>query len=171
MLDTFNSFVIYYILLLLYTSFYYIFIDVKKNIKKLKFKQRIQNYIHLKSGKYTIVYILDKKELAIFEKDSCIAVSSQLNSSNVPLQLMNYIENNFEEDIHRKIIQLGNYIVSDNLFGNAVQFEMQFPNETGEIHKKNEIQLDLDTILEKIHNSGMKSLTKEEQEYLNNLGK
>jgi hypothetical protein len=146
-----------------------IFIDVKKNLKKIKFKQRIQNYVHLKSGKYTIVYILDKKELAVFEKDACIAVSNQINSK-VPEQLISFIETNFNDDIHKKIIQLGNYIVSDNLF--KIQMcEMQFPNELGEVNYYQEPNLDLDTILDKINKSGMQSLSKEEQDYLNNLGK
>jgi hypothetical protein len=144
-----------------------IFISVKNNIKKVKFKQRVQNYVHLKSGNYTVVYILDKKELAIFEKDICIAISSQITESKVPKEIMEIIENKFHKDIHLNILQLGNYIISQNVLG----LEMKFIDETGEIIDDKTISFDLDTILDKINKSGINSLTKEEQEYLNNLSK
>ena len=57
-----------------------IFVSILNNIKSIKFSQRVHHYVQFKVEKYLLVYILDKKELAIFDGESCIANSTQIES-------------------------------------------------------------------------------------------
>ena len=138
-----------------------IFQEVKKNQNKIKFKQRLQSYCQFKAGKYILVYVIDKKEIAIFKNDSCVAMSNQIKTKT-PDQIINFIESNFNKEMYHDIIQMGKYIISSNII------KIGLPNDELKYHKSENI-FDLDTILDKINQTGIDSLTNDEKEYLNNL--
>ena len=144
-----------------------IFINIKDNIQTMSFKQRIHQFAHFTIDKYTVVYIMDKKELAIFEGENCIAISNQLERSNIPIDIMKFIDDNFKKQINEEIINVNGYIVSKNFIKNM-------PVEKSDIDKlieSNKSKLSLDEVLDKISHTGMEGLTTEEKEFLNNYGK
>jgi hypothetical protein len=142
-----------------------IFISVKDNIHVMTFKQRIHQFVHFTSGNYTVVYIMDKKELAIFENENCIAISNQLESK-VPVEIMNFIDTNFKKQIDEDVINVQGYVVSKNFIKS-----MEKPSDIEEMIEDNELKYSLDDILDKISVNGMSNLTEEEKEFLNNYGK
>ena len=138
--------------------------DLFKSLHKdLIFKQRIHNFVHFTSGDYGVVYIIDKNELAIFENEQCIAVSS-LISKEVNDELIKSINEKFDKDINN-IVDMNGYKVSKDYLNNI-------PTEKSFVEKvkiKNEKKFSLDEILDKITEKGIKSLTKKEIDFLKNI--
>ena len=137
-----------------------IFIDIKSNIKTMTFKQRIHQFSHFNLGKYTIVYIMDKKEIAIFEEETCVAISNQLDSK-IPNDIIKFIDEHFTKEINDDVINVQGYIVSKNFIK-----KMEEPSDISKIIESNKTKYSLDDILDKISSNGINKLTKEEQEFL-----
>jgi len=143
-----------------------IFVSILNNIKSIKFSQRVHHYVQFKVEKYLLVYILDKKELAIFDGESCIANSTQIDKQ-ISDKLIKYLDSNFKKEINDDLIDVGGYFVSQSYIDevNKSFTEMDLSDENYEE------ELNLDDILDKINNSGINSLTEKELEFLNNWGK
>lgn len=134
-----------------------LFLSVKDN---LVFKQRIHNFVHFSSGEYGVVFIIDKNEIAIFENECCIAISSTINKK-LNDELINMIKEKFDKDIN-DVEDITGYKVSKEYL-KSIQTEK---SDIDMIQEQNETKFTLDDILEKISTSGIKSLTEKEIEFL-----
>ena len=134
-----------------------LFLSVKDN---LVFKQRIHNFVHFSSGEYGVVYIIDKKEIAIFQNESCIAISSTIDQK-INDQLINMINEKFDKDINN-VEDIQGYKVSKEYLNNINGHQ----SDIEKIKDENESRFNLDDILEKITDKGVKSLTQAELDFL-----
>jgi hypothetical protein len=134
----------------------------------LTFKQRVNNMVQFltQNKDYTIVYIMDKKEIAIFEKDNCIAISSSINKE-ITDKIIKQIESNFKTEINDDIFEINGQKVSKSYFKDLAH-PIEEPSDIEAIVEENETRLTLDDILDKILKSGRQSLTEKELEFLHN---
>lgn len=156
--------------------------------KKTKFKTRVNNTIYLGTkipdiGKVEIVYILDRRDIAVFQDTRCI-----LTSENVEKQTLDKITQSIDE-VHQE--KINDVIDVLGLIFSREDFEKTFNVNLEEIKKQtmnfmkdkseksdiesiisdNKTKFDIDEILDKINKLGIESLTKEERIFLDNYSK
>ena len=156
--------------------------------KKTKFKTRVNNTIYLGTkipdiGKVEIVYILDRRDIAIFQDTRCI-----LTSENIEKQTLDKITQSIDE-VHQE--KINDVIDVLGLIFSREDFEKTFNVNLEEIKKQtmnfmkdkseksdiesiisdNKTKFDIDEILDKINKLGIESLTKEERIFLDNYSK
>ena len=142
-----------------------LFINVLDNIKSIKFGQRVHQYVQFKTENYLLVYILDKKELSLFQGEDCIASSSQI-SKEISDNIIKYIDENFNKEINEDIVDVGGYLVSPSYIE---EINSQYVSEEDyDDYEEVEEYLNLDDILDKINKEGIESLTHDELDFLNN---
>lgn len=153
-----------------------IFLKILENSSKLKFAQRVHTYVQIKTDKYLLVYMIDKHELAIFDKEECIANSSQINPE-ISNKIIAFIEEKFNKEINEDIVDVGGYLVSQSYIDEVnANYQEVTEDEYLQVHYEEDEEeyeeiLNLDDILDKINISGINSLTNKEREFLNNYGK
>ena len=137
--------------------------SIYKNIlehgEDIKFTQRVQEFAQFTIDKYMLVYLLDKKEVSIFEDDACVATPGQIDPK-LNDRLVKYLDNHFKKDIE-DIVTIDGYIISKSYYDNMINSNSKVKKE------KEKVVLNLDDILDKINTKGIKSLTKSELNYLN----
>ena len=138
---------------------------------KLTFKQRVNNMVQFFTPEkdYTIVYIMDKKEIAIFEKDNCVAISSSI-SKEVTDKIINKIEVDFKSEINDDVLDINGQKISKKYF-EKLSTSAEKPSDIESLVEENETRFTVDDILDKILESGRESLTEKELEFLNNHSK
>lgn len=142
-----------------------LFINVLDNIKSIKFDQRVNQYVQFETENYSLVYILDKKELSLYQGGDCIASSRQI-SKKISDSIIKYIDENFNKEINEDIVDVGGYLVSPSYIE---EVNSNFNEEEYEEYEEEyEKTLNLDDILDKINKEGLKSLTQDELDFLNN---
>jgi len=139
--------------------------------RKLTFKQRVNNIVQFftPDQDYTIVYIIDKKEIAIFEKDNCVAISSSIDQE-ITDKIINKIEATFKTEINEDLFEINGQKISKYYFKELAK-PMEQPSDIETIVEENESRFTVDGLLDKILESGRQSLTKEELDFLNNHSK
>ena len=126
------------------------FILIEKEIGKIKFVQKINQYVHFSfKKKWMIVYLKDKKEIAILENEVCIAISNQIPNSKVCKKIIDFIESKYSSTIN-----------------SLVPIILKIPKspKTNNCH-----QLNVDDILDKISKNGMDSLSQAEIDFLKKI--
>jgi len=141
-----------------------LFINILDNIKSIQFGQRVHHYVQFKTESYLLVYILDKKELSLFQGENCIASSNQIDK-NISDSIIKYIDENFNKEINEDIVDVGGYLVSPSYIE---EVNSHYTDEEYDDYEEVEEELNLDDILDKINKEGIKSLTKDELDFLNN---
>lgn len=148
------------------------FTSIFINIKSLKFKQRIQNYVYFTFKKLTVIYVIDKEDVMIFEGDDCIASSTQIKRDKT-FELIKKIKTKFNKEINDDIVRLGDYIMSKGYYDSIVKTNStsveQNTSDVDKILDDNESKLSLDDILDKINKKGINGLTDEEIKFLNSF--
>ena len=142
-----------------------LFINILDNIKSIQFGQRVHQYVQFKTESYLLVYILDKKELSLFQGENCIASSSQIDK-NISDSIIKYIDENFNKEINEDIVDVGGYLVSPSYIEEVNSHYAD--EEEYDDYEEVEEELNLDDILDKINKEGIKSLTQDELDFLNN---
>jgi len=139
--------------------------------RKLTFKQRVNNIVQFFTPEqdYTIVYIIDKKQIAIFDKDDCIAISSSIDQK-ITDKIINKIEDNFKTEINDDLLEINGQKISKSYF-KEISKPMEKPSDIETIVEDNESRFTVDGLLDKILESGRESLTEKELEFLNNHSK
>lgn len=130
----------------------------------ITFAKRLNSFVYLSRNGNTILFKLDKKEISIFEKDSCIAFSSQSTDTKLVQEIVSIIESKYKDDIDDVI-----YINGEILSKNVIPGFMGISDALNEDDINVEIpeKFNLDDILDKINSSGLESLTLDEKKYLN----
>jgi hypothetical protein len=151
---------------------------------KTIFTSRINNTISLETlldgeGKVNIMYMMDKKDIAIFKNDNCIYTSNLVKPD-----LLDEIITAIDIYHKTKIVDTVNMM---GLIFSREEFEKKFnirvedmkkgmyaPMEVYDIDKminEDEIDFDIDYILDRISEVGIENLTPDEKEFLDNYNK
>jgi hypothetical protein len=158
----------------------------KVSTGKSRFKTRVNqtSYISVKlteHGKVNVVYLMDKKDVAIFKEDKCLYTSDQVDQ-NLLTDIITAIENRHGWRIEDVVNVLGFVFYREDFeksFG--MRFEdiskslgmrqQQSDSEIDNIVNNNETKFDIDEVLDKIGKLGIEMLSKEEKEFLDNYSK
>lgn len=160
------------------------FKEVLNNIlsSKSKFKSRVNNtvYINTKLKDYddvNVVYLMDRKDIAIFKNNKCIYTSEMVEKDTIT-SISNAIENKFEDKINDVVEVLG-FVFSREDFErtfkikvedltNPEKMKMVEESDIDKIVRENETKFSIDEILDKISKVGIENLTEEEKKFLQN---
>jgi hypothetical protein len=158
----------------------------KVSTGKSRFKPRVNqtSYISVKlteHGKVNVVYLMDKKDIAIFKEDKCLYTSDQVDQ-NLLTDIITAIENRHGWRIEDVVNVLGFVFYREDFeksFG--MRFEdiskslgmrqQQSDSEIDNIVNNNETKFDIDEVLDKIGKLGIEMLSEEEKEFLDNYSK
>ena len=156
--------------------------------KKSRFKTRVNNTVYIGTklpdyGRVTIVYFLDKNDIAIFKDDKCIITSDSVSKDivNNIIKEINYRHGYRIDDIvevlglifYRPDFEKSFNVNFQEIKERAMRMgkEMNDLSDIDKIYKKNKVMFDIDEILDKINKVGIENLTNEEKEFLNNFNK
>lgn len=150
---------------------------------KTLFLNRINNTVSLETlidgeGKVTIMYMMDKKDIAIFKNDKCIYTSELLSKDTLD-EIITAIDIYHKDKILDTVNMMGlifsredfekkfNLKVEDLKKGIYAPISMEFNNFDSE----EEVIYDIDYILDRINVVGIDNLTPDEKKFLNNYNK
>ena len=157
----------------------------KVSTGKSRFKTRVNQtvYVSVKlsdHGKVNVVYLIDKKDIAIFKEDKCIYTSDQVDK-NLITDIIVSIENRHGWRIDDVVNVLGFVFYREDFeksFGmkfddisKSIGMRPQSESEIDNIVNNNETKFDIDEVLDKIGKLGIEMLSKEEREFLDNYSK
>ena len=161
-----------------------IFQSILDNIytNKTSFNSRINNTVSVMTelqeiGSVNIVYLMDRKDIAIFKGEKCIYTSDSAEKTLVD-EIINGVEIFYKHEINDVVNVMGMVFSRDEFekkFGVKVQ-DMKKGNfglkeemsDIDKIKKRNETKFDIDDILDRIGSVGIENLTPEERKFLDN---
>lgn len=138
------------------------------NFSRVLFNKRINQYVYLKFDDHELIYILDTKEIHIFNKEKCIYTSNQILGSKVISNLESEIVKRWGIDINN-VISINNSIVSVNLVKTELKKLGTNDYDLDTLLSSYKVEYNLDDILDKINQIGYDNLTNEEKEFLKNV--
>ena len=141
------------------------------------FTSRINNTVSLETlidgeGKVNVMYMMDKKDIALFKNDKCI-----YTSDSVTADLLDEIITAIDIYHKDKIVDTVNMM---GLIFSREEFERKFNLKVEDLKKgmyapmevydidEDEIDFDIDYILDRISEVGIENLTPDEKEFLDN---
>jgi uncharacterized protein YneF (UPF0154 family) len=158
----------------------------KLSTGKTRFKTRVNQtvYISVKlkdHGKVNLLYLMDKKDIAIFKEDKCLYTSDQVDQ-NLLTDIITSIENRHGwkiEDVvnvlgfvfYREDFEKSFGMKFDDISKSLGMRQQQSDSEIDNIVNNNETKFDIDEVLDKIGKLGIEMLSKEEKEFLDNYSK
>lgn len=159
-----------------------IFQNILDNIytNKTRFGSRINNNVTIITelpnlGTVNILYLIDKKDIAIFKGDRCIHTSDSVYNTLVE-DITLGIEIFYKHEINDVVNVLG-MIFSRQEFENKFGIKVEdikkgmFKGDLSDIDKikqRNEVKFNIDDILDRISSVGIDNLTPEERKFLDN---
>ncbi len=161
-----------------------VFEDILDDIKNSTFSNRINNTVTLNAyygGEVvTVMYMIDKKDIAIFKDERCIYTSESVDASIVN-QLVNAIKSYHRGKINDVINVMG-FVFSREYFETTFKIKtedlkrgmygpQQEVSEVDKIKTENNTKLDIDEILDRILEVGVDKLSVEESKFLENYNK
>lgn len=160
------------------------FSEILNNIKFSKFRSRVNATVYVSSktskhGDVDIIYLMDKSDVAIFQGDTCLYTSESVEQE-VIFNIIQSINKKFKKNINDTVEVLGFTFYREDFektFGgkfknlNLDTFGTKEENEIDSIKNENEKKFNIDEILDKISAFGIKVLTPEELEFLDQYGK
>jgi hypothetical protein len=158
----------------------------KLSTGKTRFKTRVNQtvYISVKlkdHGKVNLLYLMDKKDVAIFKEDKCLYTSDQVDQ-NLLTDIITSIENRHGwkiEDVvnvlgfvfYREDFEKSFGMKFDDISKSLGMRQQQSDSEIDNIVNNNETKFDIDEVLDKIGKLGIEMLSEEEREFLDNYSK
>ena len=149
---------------------------------KTSFNNRINNTVSVMTelenlGSINIVYLMDRKDIAVFKGDKCIYTSDSAEQSIVDEIIMG-VEIFYKHEINDVVNVMGMVFSRD-------EFEKKFGvkvddikkgafgpkdelSDVEKIKKRNEVKFNIDEILDRISSVGIENLTPEERNFLDN---
>lgn len=148
---------------------------------KTTFTSRINNTVSLETlidgeGRVNIMYMMDKKDIAIFKNDKCI-YTSDLVTVDLLDEVITAIDIYHKDKIVDTVNMMGlifsreeferkfNLKVEDLKKGFYAPMEM---HDIDDLINENETNFDIDYILDRINEVGIENLTPDEREFLDN---
>jgi hypothetical protein len=166
------------------------FKEVLSNLKKdeVVFVSRINHTVVIdtrisKLDVINIVYLMDKEIICIFKDNNCISTTENIDSG-LKNEIVLEINKKFNDQIN-DVVQLMGLIISKEEFQTrlkeiqdiiknnpeSMNIDLDEESNINEILNNNNIKFDVDQILDKISKHGIKSITPEEKNFLDNLNK
>jgi len=166
------------------------FKEVLSNLKKdeVVFVSRINHTVVIdtrisKLDVINIVYLMDKEIICIFKDNNCISTTENIDSG-LKNEIVLEINKKFNDQIN-DVVQLMGLIISKEEFQTrlkeiqdiiknnpeSMNIDIDEESNINEILNSNNIKFDVDQILDKISKHGIKSITPEEKNFLDNLNK
>ena len=156
-----------------------IFTNVISNLKKktVDFTNRQGNITYLTTkleglGKVNILYLMDKHDIVIQKQKTDKFVISHHANKSIINDLIDLINIKFNREIN-DVIEVNGYKISRVAIERQVSkmnlSEMFGQGDMEKIKQDNQERFDLDSILDKINQVGLKNLTDGEKNYLNSL--
>ena len=161
-----------------------IFQSVLDNLytNKTSFVSRINGTVTImteldKIGMVNIVYLMDRRDIAIFKGDKCIYTSDSIDKSLVD-QIIVGVEVFYKHEINDVVNVLGMVFSRDEfeskfkikvedikkgMFGHSPKEEV---SDIEKIKRQNEVKFNIDDILDRITSVGIENLTPEEKKFL-----
>ncbi len=159
--------------------------EVLSNIRsgKCNFKSRINKTVYILTsiedhGNVDVVYMMDKKDIAIFKENKCIYTSTSPNETIN--DIIKSIKIKFGKEINDTVDVLG-ITFSKNEFERMLSINSQISiqhlpikkmddqkSDIDKIIDDNNSKLSLDNVLDRIGQVGYDNLTKKEKEFLKN---
>ena len=149
---------------------------------KTSFNSRINNTVSVMTeldtlGSINIVYLIDRKDIAVFKGDKCIYTSDSAEQSIVD-EIITGVETFYKKEINDVVNVMGMVFSRDEFekkFGVKVE-DINKSNFRGlkemsdieKIKKRNEVKFNIDEILDRINSVGIENLTTEERNFLDN---
>jgi hypothetical protein len=141
------------------------------------FTSRINNTVSLETlidgeGKVNVMYMMDKKDIAIFKNDNCL-YTSNLVKPDLLDEIITAIDIYHKDKIVDTVNMMG-------LIFSREEFERKFNLKVEDLKKgmyapmevydidEDEIDFDIDYILDRISEVGIENLTPDEKEFLDN---
>jgi hypothetical protein len=162
-----------------------IFQGILDNIytQKTSFNSRINNTVSVMTelenlGSINIVYLMDRKDIAVFKGDKCIYTSDSAEKTLVEEIIMG-VEIFYKHEINDVVNVMGMVFSRDEFekkFGVKVE-DIKKGNFRGlkeemsdieKIKKRNSVKFNIDEILDRISSVGIENLTPEERNFLDN---
>lgn len=152
---------------------------------KTVFISRINNTVSIETnieeeGLLNIMYMMDKKDVAIFKSDKCI-YTSELLDDNILDEIIIAIDTYHNDKILDTVNMMGlifsreDFEKKFNVKVEDLQKNMYGPNQEvsdiDRIKNENENKYNIDDILERITSVGMENLTPDEKYFLDNYNK
>lgn len=155
--------------------------------KNSRFKTRINNTVYVaitlpEYGKADLVYLMDKKDIAVFQNGKCILTSEHIEKTTIN-DIIASIHDRHDYRIN-DVIDIMGYVISrqdfEKTFNVSIdeilkgQDKLKSFIQTGEINQDaftNKNIFDIDEILDKISRVGINNLTQEEKEFLANYNR
>jgi len=154
------------------------------SIGSTKFRSRVNSTVYIETklndyGEVGLVYLMDKKDIAIFKNEKCIYTTDNVDDYLVN-EITKAIEMKHNKDINDTIEILG-FVFSREEFEKTFSINMDdikidnLPkkelSDIEKIVKKNKKRFDIDEILDKISKVGLGNLTEDEKKFLKNYNK
>jgi hypothetical protein len=150
---------------------------------KTSFNSRINNTVSVMTelenlGSINIVYLMDRKDIAVFKGDKCIYTSDSAEKTLVEEIIMG-VEIFYKHEINDVVNVMGMVFSRDEFekkFGVKVE-DIKKGNFGGlkeemsdieKIKKRNSVKFNIDEILDRISSVGIENLTPEERNFLDN---
>jgi len=161
-----------------------IYSNLLENIysNKTVFISRINNTVSIETsieeeGLLNIMYMMDKKDVAIFKNDKCI-YTSELLDDDILDEIISAIDTYHNDNILDTVNMMGlifsrqDFEKKFNVKVEYLQKNMYGPNQEvsdiDRIKNENENKYNIDDILERITSVGIENLTSDEREFLDN---
>jgi len=161
-----------------------IFQNVLDNLytNKTSFISRINNTVTIMTelnevGVVNVVYLMDRRDIAIFKGDKCIYTSDSIDKSVVD-EIIVGVDVFYKNEINDVVNVMG-MVFSRDEFENKFKIKVEdmkkgmfggFPKEEmsdiEKIKRQNEIKFNIDDILDRITSVGIENLTPEEKRFL-----
>lgn len=146
-----------------------------------KFKSRVNNIVYIDTklkdyNEVSVVYLMDKKDVAIFKNGKCIYLS-EMAEKEIINSLISAIDNKYGNEIN-DVIEILGIIFSrkdfeetfkmkiEDLYNPNTKLKISEESDIDKIIKENNSKFDIDEILDKISKFGMDSLTNDEKYFL-----
>jgi hypothetical protein len=160
------------------------FSEILNNIKFSKFRSRVNATVYVSSktskhGDVDIIYLMDKSDVAIFQGDTCLYTSESVENELI-FNIIESINEKFKKNINDTVEVLGFTFYREDFektFGGKLKnlnldiLNTKEENEIDSIKNENQKKFNIDEILDKISTFGIKTLTTEELEFLDEYGK
>lgn len=149
---------------------------------KTSFNSRINNTVSVMTeleslGSINIVYMMDRKDIAVFKGDKCIYTSDSAEQTIVDEIIMG-VEIFYKHEINDVVNVMGMVFSRDEFekkFGVKVDdikkgtfSPKEELSDVEKIKKRNEVKFNIDEILDRISSVGIENLTPEERNFLDN---
>lgn len=159
------------------------YIKSGKSTFKTRFASNVYINVYLEEhGPVELIYMIDKKDLAIFKNGNCIYITTGVDEKIVK-DIITEIKKAHGKNIN-DVVNLFGLILGKKEFEsitkmkvedlNRIQYGAMNMNEMSDIDKivkNNEIKFDIDEILDKISSIGIESLSKDEKDFLEKYSK